>query len=233
LAAHPLITEDTGTQGEGRFQLELTGERGYDQDDGGRTNTTMTTSVLSYGVRENLDTIFTFPVIREATFTEEETTTYRGVGDYGFDLKWRFFEEGDLSIALKPGMTYPSGDDTKGLGTGKLSYSLYWVTTWEPRPWAVHLHLGYVRNRNALDEREGLWHASVGGWYTFFGKLKLAADAGMDATPTRAFNTHPAFGIVGLIYSVTPQFDFDLGVKRALSDTETDRTLLLGVTLRF
>jgi hypothetical protein len=44
-AAHPLITEDTGTQGEGRFQLELTGERGYDQDDGGRTNTTMTTSV--------------------------------------------------------------------------------------------------------------------------------------------------------------------------------------------
>ena len=28
--AHPLLTEDTGTQGKGNFQLELTGERGRD-----------------------------------------------------------------------------------------------------------------------------------------------------------------------------------------------------------
>ena len=29
-AAHPLITEDTGTQGRGKFQLELTAESGRD-----------------------------------------------------------------------------------------------------------------------------------------------------------------------------------------------------------
>jgi hypothetical protein len=32
-AAHPLITEDTGTQGTGRFQLELTAEHGYRDED--------------------------------------------------------------------------------------------------------------------------------------------------------------------------------------------------------
>lgn len=29
-AAHPLITEDTGTQGKGNFQLELTGEHAHE-----------------------------------------------------------------------------------------------------------------------------------------------------------------------------------------------------------
>ena len=30
-AAHPLITDDTGTQGKGRFQLELNGEYSFDK----------------------------------------------------------------------------------------------------------------------------------------------------------------------------------------------------------
>ncbi|HRT71846.1 MAG TPA: hypothetical protein P5308_10860, partial [Syntrophales bacterium] len=31
-AKHPLITDDTGTQGKGRTQLEITGEVGFDRE---------------------------------------------------------------------------------------------------------------------------------------------------------------------------------------------------------
>ena len=31
-AAHPLITDDTGTQGQGKFQLEVNGEFGHDRE---------------------------------------------------------------------------------------------------------------------------------------------------------------------------------------------------------
>ena len=35
-AAHPLITDDTGTQGKGKFQLEVNGEYAHEDEDGER-----------------------------------------------------------------------------------------------------------------------------------------------------------------------------------------------------
>jgi len=44
-AAHPLITDDAGTQGKGKFQMELNGEYGHEKENGG----------LMYFIMENLD----------------------------------------------------------------------------------------------------------------------------------------------------------------------------------
>ncbi|MDY0188586.1 MAG: hypothetical protein RBR16_11745, partial [Syntrophus sp. (in: bacteria)] len=38
-AAIPLITDDTGTQGKGKFQLEVLGEYGYEKEEGVKENT--------------------------------------------------------------------------------------------------------------------------------------------------------------------------------------------------
>jgi len=45
--------------------------------------------------------------------------------------------------------------------------------------------------------------------------------------------TDPSFALIGLIYSITPDLDVDLGFKAGLSGTETDATLLTGLTMRF
>lgn len=50
-SAHPLNTEDTGTQGSGGWQLELNGER--NRDEGVRGAQALT--VLSYGIAGNAD----------------------------------------------------------------------------------------------------------------------------------------------------------------------------------
>jgi hypothetical protein len=232
-AAHPLITEDTGTQGRRKFQLELTVERGREEADGASEQTVATAAVLSYGLRDDTDMIFTLPHERLHTSDGGTETSASGPGDAGLDFKWRFFENDYLSLALKPGFTVPTGDEVKGLGTGKSSYGLYLITTIDSEPWAFHLHLGHIRNRNVVDERERIWHVSVGGWRTVNGNLKLAFDTGSAANTKKSFSTAPAFMILGLIYSPGDNFDLDLGIKKGLTGPETDYTLLGGVTVRF
>jgi len=232
-AAHPLITEDTGTQGRGKYQLELTAESGRDDAGDVKEEAVTMAAVLSYGLRDDTDVILTLPRERVYTQAGGANTTESGRTDAGLDFKWRFFEKQNLSLALKPGITFPAGDEAKGLGTGKSAYSLYLVTTVAPEPWAFHVHLGYIRHRNVLDEREKIWHASFGGWRTVNKNFKLAFDAGRTTNTDKTIGTAPAFMILGLIYSPRENFDLDFGVKKGLTGPETDYTLLGGVTLRF
>jgi hypothetical protein len=231
--AHPLITEDTGTQGTGNWQLELTAESGYDRDAGITERSTSYAAVLSYGATDNLDVIFTLPWERVSVKQGGASNTESGNGDVEFNLKWRFFEKDFLSFALKPGVTLPSGDDKRGLGAGKATYSLYAVTSVVPEPWEFHLHLGYIGNPNKLGEREDLWHASLAGGYTFENRLRLVMDLGTNTNPDPAVDEKPAFLILGVIYPVSKKFDLDLGYKKGVAGPETDRTLLAGATLRF
>lgn len=231
--AHPLITEDTGTQGQGRFQLELTTEHGYQDENYSAEHERLFTATLSYGARDDLDLIFTLPYQRVSTENNGAIDTHSGRSDAGFDAKWRFYENGAWSMALKPGLTFPTGDENVGLGSGRSGYSLYHVTSFEPKPWAFHLHLGYRHHRNWVDERSGIWHASFAGWRQFGDKLKIVADLGANTNTDKASHTETAFLILGMIYSWTSDFDFDLGIKKGLTNPETDYSLLGGVTFRF
>lgn len=232
-AAHPLITEDTGTQGQGRFQLELTTEQGYKDEDYAAEHEREYTTTFSYGARDNLDLIFTLPYQRIDSNADGNIETHSGISDAGLDAKWRFFEKDKLSMALKPGVTFPTGDEVVGLGSGKSAYSLYLITSIAPQPWAFHLHLGYRHNRNIADERESIWHASFGGWREFGKKLKIVGDIGVDTNADKSSNTEPAFLILGVIYSVIRDFDLDAGIKKGLTNPETDYSLLGGITFRF
>jgi len=231
-AAHPLITEDTGTQGQGRFQLELTTEHGYNDEDYAAEHDRNLTATFSWGARDNLDVIMTLPYQRVSSDASGDVETHSGRSDIGLDLKWRFFENDDFSMALKPGLTSPTGDETVGLGAGKSAYSLYLVTTFELKPWAFHLHVGHLHNGNVADEREDIWHVSFGGWREV-GKLKIVGDIGTNANTDKEAGTDPAFLIFGAIYSVTDDFDLDAGIKKGLTNPETDYTLLAGVAFRF
>ena len=91
-AAHPLITEDTGTQGKGNFQLELTSEHAYEEEDGTRETTVRANAVLSYGLRDNADVILTLPHRRiSSEAADGSRTVNQGTADIGLDLKWRFY----------------------------------------------------------------------------------------------------------------------------------------------
>ncbi len=237
-SAHPLITDDTGTQGKGRFQLEVTGEYGRDREtvSGLATKTTagQMNATFTAGVADAVDIFVDAP--HQWNRTEAMGTVLfseSGVSDVSVGLKWRFFDTDGLRFAFKPVLSLPSGDENKGLGTGKAGYSAFLVVEKEVAPVAVLLNLGYIWNDNKVDAEKDLWHVSLAATYQVVKHLKLATNVGMDKNTDKAADQDPAFALVGIIYSVNGDLDISLGVKRGLNDAEIDTTLLAGVTMRF
>lgn len=237
-AMHPLITDDAGTQGAGKFQLEVNGSYGKDKvADAGSTVKTVESELvmnLAYGAADAVDIFVETPYSWWRAKTDGDVLgSERGIADVSVGVKWRFFEKDGLCFAVKPAITIPTGDENKGLGTGKAGYGVYLITTKESEPAALFLNLGYIRNENKAGEEEDLWHASLAGIYEVAKHLKLAANVGMEKNRDNAIDKDPAFGLVGIICGVNDDIDLSLGVKRGLNDAETDLTLLASVTLRF
>lgn len=241
--AHPLITDDAGTNGKGKFQMELNGEFAYDKEksDGITVKEKGYEAgiTISAGIFDNLDIVCGLPY--QWNRTKEDGTLVsdeNGISDIGLELKWRLFEQNGLSLALKPGLTIPSGNEDKGLGTGKVCYGATFIASKEIDPFAFHLNLGYTHNEFKLkaDEEsneDNLWHVSVAGTYDVVENLQLVANLGIERNSDKESGTDPSFALIGLIYSITPDVDVDLGFKAGLSKTETDSALLMGLTMRF
>jgi hypothetical protein len=233
LAAHPLITEDTGTQGEGRFQLELANEHTSSRQGGFEQYTVLTNTLLTYGLTASTDVILSLPYLRLGASSLSGKPGADGFTDSGLDVKWRFYEEGRLSMAVKPGVTFPTGDEDRGLGTGKYTWSLYTVASYNPAPWTFHLHLGHLHHNNTFNERVDIWHASAAVAREMSDTLRLILDTGIDTNTDTAAHSHPAFMIAGLIWTPGKDVDLDLGYKLVSDDRARSRALLAGLTLRW
>lgn len=58
-------------------------------------------------------------------------------------------------------------------------------------------------------------------------------DSGIQSHASKSEKKDPRFALVGLIYSLSEDAELDLGYKKALNSTETDRQWGLGLTYRF
>jgi hypothetical protein len=250
-AAHPFITDDTGTQGKGNWQLELQGDffrsdRTADAGTGpveqkGKLNAF--TSVLSYGILENLD--IQLGLIHVSSRTTENgvvTEDTSGMSDSTVELKWRFYENDDFSLALKPGLTLPTGNEDKGLGTGKTSWGIALLATYEAEPWTFLGNIAYTRVRfkdaqAAAESRDDLWRASAGAAYALTGEVRLVGELGVRTAESRNDPFLPdrtsQFAMLGLIYSPTKKIDLDAGFRKNLNDAEFDKAFLVGATFRW
>jgi len=234
LAAHPLLTEDTGTQGAGHAQLELTHDLSHTKDAASDTRARRFNAVLSVGLAENLDVIAALPYESLAGQVGATDSTEKGFSDMEIAAKWRFYDEDALSFALRPGLGLPTGNEDKGLGAGHVTPSLFAVMTYARDPWTFHLHIGYTHNpHHAPDERNHVSHASVAMEYKLSGSLRLVSDASLESNSERS--AHPGVGsmVLGLVYSVTPNLDIDLGYRKGLTQPAPDQAWLSGLALRF
>lgn len=227
-AAHPLITEDAGTQGAGHFQFELTGEYARVRERGQRQVVALNSAVLAYGFIERADVILTVPTLRLGA-----PDSSSGLADVGLDIKWRFLESGSLSLAYKPGLTFPTGNDARHLGSGELRWSSYLVGSLDANPWAFHLHLGHLHNNNTFNDRTKLWHASVAVVRQWGDQLKVVLDAGLSTNTDRRSDTPILFVTAGGIWSPRSNLDFDFGLRTERTDTLRALTTLVGATTRW
>jgi hypothetical protein len=249
--AHPYITDDSGTQGTGNWQLELMAERDRNArtaDPGGGAvhqvrKVTLFNPVLTYGLLDNLDVAFGLSHLRQRT-TEEGAVAQDadGTGDSTLELKWRFYEADGLSLALKPGLALPTGDENRGLGTGKLSWGVNFILTQEAKPWTFLANFAYTRARYELPadadaNRAHLWRASAGLAYDLRDDMQLVAEAGVRTNGARDDPFLPGrygqFAMVGLIYSLSDRIDLDVGIRKRVNHAEFDTAILVGATFRW
>jgi hypothetical protein len=236
-AAHPLLTDDTGTQGKGKFQVETSGSWLSDKPDANGTETreidTLATAVFTAGVAETVDLAVTVPYVWTETRAAGAVTKQNGISDTVVEMKWRFFEKDKLSMALKPGVVIPTGDDEKGLGTGHYGYTAFLLSTYAAELWAFDANLGYLHLENRAEERVDRWFASLAARYNVSEQWKLVGEAGIARNPDPADSSHPAFAQAGVIFSPKDNLDLSVGYVIGLNDAEIDHTVRAGVTMRF
>lgn len=236
--AHPLITDDTGTQGKGKFQIEINGQ--YDSDKetvkGASLESTgsQMATTFSYGVIDNADLVLSLPY-QWGMVKEDGVTVYdeKGISDTTFEVKWRFYEKDGLSLALKPGVRIPTGNDEKGLGAGRTGYHAFIIGSKEAEPWAFHVNVGYIINENKADEEKNLWQASLAATYEAVKGLKLVGNIGIERNRDKTTDKDPAFLLGGVVYSISENVDIDFGVKYGLTAPETDWSVMAGTAFKF
>lgn len=220
--AHPLLTEDTGTQGKGGWQLEVNGERQRDPQPEGvpPLRAIQSGTTLSYGVTDTIDFKIDAPYVR-----------HEGFLDVAVGFKWRFYEDGPLSLGTLFGISLPTGDEQKGLGTGRYNAGASGVASWQGERWEFHTHIGLRTNSNVIGQRDWLGHFSAAALYRVWQPFRLLLDVAWDSNPqveSGAFRNT----VVGFIWSVTKDFDLDAGLRKG-NDPAIDTAVLFGATLRW
>jgi hypothetical protein len=220
--AHPLNTEDTGTQGKGGWQLEVNGERSRDEGENGA----QAAAILSHGAADSVDLQFGVPW--------QDTGAARGGGDLFGALKWRFWEQdkGPLSAGVRAAVTSPSGDETNGLGNGRPTWAAQLIGQYEGERWIFLAHLGYRRNLNTAGERDSIGEVSGAVLYKAGASLKLLVDGNVTTNPDPQSDKKIRQAVIGAIWSPTRDLDLDIGLRRG-NDAAIDRALMLGVTQRW
>jgi hypothetical protein len=241
-AANPLATDDTGTQGMLKFQVETNAEFGWDRTSGNgttiRTNTQSLNEVLTVGVLDPLDLALTVPFSWQQ-IRENGTSTYDqgGLNDISLALKWRFLETGSASLAIKPSITFPSGDNNRGLGNARPAYGATLISTMEFKPIIVSTNIGYTyqsyTNADKKIHRTDLWNLSLSGTAEVLKGLQVATEVGTASNIHKASTDWPTFMTGGFIYSPIENLDLSLGVRIGLTPPETDISLLPGVSFKF
>lgn len=218
--AHPLVTEDTGTQGKGGWQLELNGERNRDEGVRGAQAEVK----LAYGIADTLDVALAAPWL--------DTGVESGMGDAAIEIKWRFWERGPLSLALQPGLTLPSARDGQGLGTGRTTWGALLIGSYQGEDWLFQAHAGYRRNRNTLGERESIRQVAGAVLYKLTDSVLPLLDVSLTTNPDPASGKAVRETVLGVIWQVTKDFDLDAGIRIG-NDPAIDRALMLGATIRW
>jgi hypothetical protein len=224
-AAHPFVTDDTTTQGRRNSQIELNADRFRFGGETGR----VAALTYSYGAADALDLYGNLPMSLSAP---------SGKGDLSLGAKWRYWQSARSSLAIKPELLLPTGDEAKGLGNGRAGLALTLLAATTHGRWGIDGNLGLTANRYKLPEygdsrHRLLWRASAAVSYSISPQWLVAADIGVARNIEKSAGTNPAFILVGAIYSPRPNLDIDLGIKAGLNAAEVSRQAGAGLTMRF
>jgi len=237
-AGRPFVTDDAGTVGKNSIQMEAGIESSLkktnEDDVWQEEKETELQAVITYGIKDNLDIIISIPYMWKKE-REDGVTVFKKdrLSDITLEAKWRFFEKNGLAIALKPGITIPSGNYKQGFGTGKMTYGSQFIISKEITPFGLHFNIGYQRNENKVGERKDLLSSSFALTIEPIKNLTIGGDIGIESNCCPKTKTPLAFFLFGANYKIGQHLTVDAGLKLGLNRYEVDHAFIAGFTLNF
>ena len=228
LPAWALDTDDAGTVAKAGWELEVTADFARDKEAGVTSKERATGLGLTYGLTDNLDL--------GVGLGHVDGEGADGLGDAEIGLKWRFYEKDGLSFAIAPSLSLPTGDDEKGLGTGKVGLGLNFIASKELGDgWNVHGNAAWAhvdfKDQAAKDASNlDLWGFSAAVNKEIVEHLSAGSELGVSRSGDKAVDENPAFGAVEVVYAPSDAMEFTAGYRFGLNDVETDHTFLFGGT---
>jgi hypothetical protein len=225
-----------------KFQVETSAEFGWDKENehgiSTKTNNQTLNVAATAGILDSLDMVLSYPYTwQKIDENSLNTINNSGLNDLSMALKWRFLELGPTSFAIKPSITFPTGNRDRSLGAGRAGYAATLISTVELKPVSVHANVGYTNQKYTDSDKDGsrqhLWNLSLAATMEVMKGLQLVAEVGTGTNPDKRNTTWPTFMTGGVIYSVIESLDLDLGVKGGLTTPAQDIAVLAGITCKF
>jgi len=232
-AAHPLISDDTATQGEGGWQLELNGDYARDRD--ASTRQRVANATITHGATDTLDLYLNATWLRAEALDESGSVLpSQGAGDVSLGAKWRLYSADGASFALKPFATMPTGDHSRGLGNGLPYYGISAIAMYEHEAWVFLANaVGAYACGDASSVRKQQWALSAGLGHAFSDAWQAVGEVVYSSGTEPGTGQGPALMTLGLIYRVAPNFDLDMGYRHGLNKSEAHHGAGLGLAWRW
>jgi len=242
LAGPPLITDDAGTVEVGKAEIELNGSYTEDKEaQHGITAKKTSTDAemkISTGLYRGVGISMAVPYTINAREKNDGVLVgnTEGFGDLTLEIKYVFTEVAGVNLALKPGLTLPTGKT--GLSDEHIQYTAALIGSKEfaDGTYALHANLGYEHHSYLSTDvagRRNLWSGSVAGEMRVAKGLTGVMDFGLATNPDDGSSTPPAYALAGARYEINEHLDVNAGVKVGLTTPEDDLSVLYGLTLKF
>jgi hypothetical protein len=227
-AAHPLISEDTGTQGRGKYELEL----GTQLSTGGGHVLELDPQ-LSYGVRDDVDVIARPSLLWLAGDAADAAGRSRGFGSTALDVKWRAWSSDALSLGTRAGLDLPTA--SSGLGPNGVGMHAIAVATCETPGALATANLAYTRLPDDAGGtlRRDLPRVSAAFVREVRDDVRVAVEAAAFRHADPAVANWPAVILVGAIAHLPIGVDVDVGYQARLNRAAPASVWLAGMTLRW
>ena len=224
-AAHPLQTEDTGTQGAGNVEIE----NGFAQARYDATRLTTYQPQVSVGLTTTVDAIVQPSLVQLRASGQSDS----GWGDTNLDAKWRFWGSDPWSFGVRAGLQLPTSQHGLGLPHGQVSEHALLVATWDASPTTVHANLGVTHAPSAPVARANTLHVSAALMQQINERLILTVDSELDQDPDPHRHAWPGSVLGGVIWTARPGLDLDVGWQRSVDARPVNRQWMAGLTWRF
>jgi hypothetical protein len=198
---------------------------------------------FNYAVTDDLEIVYTIPVIDytiKSRILWTRDISESGTGDSKLGFKYRVFDNPQYQMrgAFGLGFKFPTGNDNKGLGTGKTDFEIFTAFSKSFEKVVGHLNLGYVMtgDPNTQFYPDGLadkFYYNFGIEYPHTHNVTVMAEVAGEDWGAEGMRVDV---IPGLRYTPTENFAFEVGVPISVTNDQRygyNYRLVLGLTTFF